>query len=276
MTNATNISEANIVDLLSNLEIPIEPQPESYTVENIVNFSIATDSVVAIATVITDDTMRRIVIDWGDGETDTLNYRPGVPINPVFGEDDPLPPGTYQFSHAYDVSEDRKPFDHFVLLRVDDRNGGVDFRIIKITLIPRYRVTNYRTTVRLLGPCDGPFESTSEFDITQLVDGEIVNQWHWEPSNNFFAEAARFRLEGSIVTRELTVEDGAIGVYLDFVERDPLSDDDFSAASQHLSATYESERVERTLGSGDCRILVRYDREVSLIARLPFGTPVFA
>jgi hypothetical protein len=267
-------NERDLVELLNNLEIPIQPQPVYPTPANIAGFSVDTDSVVATATVLTDATMRRIMIDWGDGEIDTLTSRPGVPLPPVFGEDDPLPPGTYKFRHAYEVSEDGKPFEYFVLLRVDDKNGGVDFRILKITLTPRYKVTNFRTTVRLVSRCDPIGESTSEFDIDQIVDGETVHRWHWEPSNSFFGESQRFRLEGSGVTRELTVEDGVVDVRLVLTETD-LFFDERLMLSQSLSATQESERIERTVSDGSCKVLVRYDREVKLIVPLPSGGPVF-
>jgi hypothetical protein len=268
-------NETDFFKLLRDLEIPIKPEPERYPVANIADFLITTDSVVAIATVVTDNTMRRIVIDWGDGETDTLNYRPGRDIPTVFDEDDPLPPGTYKFRHAYEVSEDGRPFEYFVLLRVDDRDGGVDFRIIKVTLTPRYKVTNYRTTVRLLSRCDPIGESTSEFDIDQIVDGAIVNRWHWEPSNSFFGESQRFRLEGSGVARELTVADGFVDVRLVLTETD-LFFDEHLVVNESISATQESERIERTVSSGGCKVLVRYDREVQLIVPLPSGGPVFA
>jgi hypothetical protein len=138
-------NETGVIELLGNLEIPIESQPKGYAVARIVDFSITTDSVVATATILTDNTMSRIVVDWGDGEVDTLTYKPGelAPAASLFGEDDPLPPGTYRFSHAYDEPEDKQPFEYIVLVRVEDKDGSVDFRVARITLTPRYRVTNY-------------------------------------------------------------------------------------------------------------------------------------
>jgi hypothetical protein len=198
-------------------------------------------------------------------------------VAPVFGEDDPLPSGTYEFHHAYEAPEDGAPFEYFVLARVEDRDGGVDFRIARITLTPRYRVTNYRTTVRLSSRCDAFYENENTFDIYQIVDGQTVRQWSWNPSNNFFGESQRFRLEGSGISRELTVEDGYVDVRLELIERD-LWFDDHLMITQSLRAMLESERIERTISdqSNDCRVIVRWDREVQLIVPLPSGGPVFA
>lgn len=83
------------------------PEPKVEVAANIAGFSVTTDSVVATATVSTDGTMSRIVVDWGDGKTDTLRHRPGIEVTPVAGGDEPLPPGTYRFRHAYAEPEDR-------------------------------------------------------------------------------------------------------------------------------------------------------------------------
>lgn len=259
----------DLLSQLADLEVSVRPKPEKNIRANIVDFSIETNSVVATATVRTDDTMKRILVDWGDGNTNTLNARPGIHL-PFPGED-PLPPGTYRFHHAYAEPEDRQPFDYFVLVRVEDK-AGVDFRIRQIRLTPRYRVTNYRTRVRLAARCDSIFESTNEFDITQLVDGVPVNQWRWEPSNNFFGESQFFRLENSGVTRELTLADGFVSVVLELIERDPFFDEHLTL-NQGLSATQNSERVERTIADGGCKVIAQYDREVQLILPLPSPGP---
>lgn len=262
----------DLLGQLANLELSIAPKAKKNIRANIIDFSVETDSVVATVTILTDNTMKRIMIDWGDGETDTLNSRPGIHL-PLLGTE-PLPPGTYRFSHAYAEPEDRRPFFEIILVRVEDNTGGVDFRIRDITLTPRYRVTNYRTSVRLASGCDSIFESSNEFDVTQLVDGEPVNQWRWEPSNNFFGDEIFFRLEGSGVTRELTLADGTVSVVLDFIERDPFTDDHVSV-NQSLSAWQNTELVERSSTNDGCTVIARFDREVTLIVPLPRTHPTF-
>lgn len=251
---------------LIGLPRSLAPRPKKNIQALIVDFAVETDSVVATATIRTDGVVRRIVVDWGDGETDILNTVPGRHVA-VFPPRDPLPPGTYRLYHAYAEPEDRKPFTSFVLVRVDDANGP-DFRTLRITLTPRYRVTNYRTTVWLESPCDSIFESSNEFDITQLVDGVPVNQWRWEPSNNFFP--LPFRLEDSQISRELTLADPGVNVSLELFERDPIQDE-FVRIFQNLSAAQESDRNQRTKSDGGCKVTAQWDREVQLIVPLPPG-----
>jgi hypothetical protein len=237
--------------------------------------SITTDSVVATATVTPGGPMKKILIAWGDGQTSALNSRPGIPA-PVgaFGEqDNPLPAGTYQLSHAYAEPEDKRPFEHYALVQVQDWGGGEEINLVKVVLTPRYRVTNYRTSVRLTGPCDGPGESTSEFDISLFVDGTKTREWHWEPSNNFFGESQFFRLEDSQVSRELTVDDGYVPVSFHFTETDPAADET-GVFQPYLQATLQSESVSRKVQAsdgffGNCELIARFDREVSLIVPLP-------
>jgi hypothetical protein len=265
----------DIIDLLRNLNTSIQPHRRDRA-KNIVGFSVTTDSVVATATVNTDNNMKRIVVTWGDGSSDTHAAIPGGTQLPSPAGDPPLPPGTYQFHHAYDVSEDKKSFDHLVLLRVEDRDGDIDFRFQNITLTPRYKVTHYRVSVRLPAGCDPFWESENEFDITQLIDGETVNEWTWKPSNNFFSEALFYRLEGSAITRELTAEDPSVNVTLVFVEKDWFFDDGVTA-NMFLSINGESGLVEFTAGASGCKVIIRYDREIKLIVPLPsFGGGVFA
>jgi hypothetical protein len=222
--------------------------------------------------------MKNILIAWGDGETSSLTSRPGIPAPPAFGEqDDPLPAGTYQLTHAYAEPEDRMPFEYYVLLRVQDWSGGEEINFVRIVLTPRYRITNYQTRVRLTGPCDPHWESTSEFDITQVVDGTKRRQWHWEPSNNFFSEAGFFLLENSHIFRELTLADGYVAVTFIFTETDPpWGSDTVLRFGANLSAVSSSESVSANVvewGGGDlfgtCDLIARYDREVSLIVPLP-------
>jgi hypothetical protein len=132
--------------------VVVKPQPARPKAALIAQCSIATNSVVATATVQTDGTMRRIVVDWGDGTINTLRHRPGLDV--VVGQE-PLPPGTYKLSHAYQEPQDKKPFNHIVIIRVEDAAGGVDFCVNQITLTPRYRVTQYRTRLNLESQCAG-------------------------------------------------------------------------------------------------------------------------
>jgi hypothetical protein len=258
-------------------EISLEPV-EVRPLASELQFLITTDSVVATARVTPAGPMRKILIAWGDGETSALYARPGLPTSPaevLTEKDDPLPAGTYQLSHAYPEPEDRLPVEYYALLRVHDWTGGEEINIAKVELTPRYRCTNYRTRVRLTGPCDSADEVTSEFDIDMLVDQTSVHQWHWEPLN--IAGSVFFVLEDSQISRELTVADGTVDVRFSFVETDPFLDDVLELVAP-LNATNESESISHHVlqkGGGDspfggeCDLIARYDREVSLIVPLP-------
>lgn len=266
--------ETDLARLFSNLEIPIKAKQKTTRTAAVSQFFITTDSVVATAIVATNIALGRILLYWGDGAIDSLKVRPGLPDSSAVAGTSPLPPGTYQFSHAYNVPDDRKAFKMVPLLVVAAA-GDIATHAITITITPRFRVTNFATSVRLLGPCDSFTESTSEFDIIQTVEAQDVNQWRWEPSNNFFNETQRFRLEGSRVSRELTIEDGSVPVYLTFTETDPLSDDHLSPLSQSLSPYGESGFVETTASGDGCEVQVTYYREVKLIKHLPSSGPTF-
>ena len=272
-------NQPEAIEWSKNPAVVLEPQPVPPKAANITECSFTTDSVVATATVRTDATMRRIVVQWGDGKIDTLRYRPG--IEAAIGQQNQLPPGTYKLRHAYEAPVDRNTFEQFVLIRVEDQSGGIDFCIRKITLTPRYRVTNYRTILTLGSKCDSWFESRSEFDITQYIDGASTNTWRWEPSEPAIPSVGMdeipFMLQGSLVSREFTVADDSVPVHLDLVERDPIIDEKLPTIRQDLSVFDVSGTLQGkvTEPASGCEVKFRYDKEVTLIVPLPsFGQTV--
>ena len=252
--------------------VVVRPQPARPRAALIAQCSIATNSVVATATVQTDGTLRRIVVDWGDGTINTLRNRPG--LDAAVGHE-PLPPGTFKLSHAYREPEDKKPFAHVVIIRVEDAGGGVDFCVNQITLTPRYRVTQYRTRLHLESQCDSPFESTVEFDIRLMVDQQLVGTWRWETTQSIFPHDV-IVLDGSIVSRELTAADPPVHIHLAITETDPIWDDHLSA-SMRLSAFDVSESVSKITEGDGCKVRYTYDKEVALIVPMPsYGQVVVA
>jgi hypothetical protein len=252
--------------------VVLKPQPARPKAALITQCSIATNSVVATATVQTDGTMRRIVVNWGDGTINTLRNRPGLDV--LVGQEQ-LPAGTYKLSHAYQEPEDKKPFNHVVIIRVEDAAGGVDFCVNQITLTPRYRVTQYRTRLNLESQCDSIFETTSEFDIRLTVDQQLVATWHWEPGQSILPSPV-IVLDGSIVSRELTAADPPVYILLSLTETDPIWDDHISAAMT-LSANDVSESISRITEGDGCKVRYAYDKEVTLLVPLPsYGQVVVA
>jgi hypothetical protein len=253
----------------------VKPQAIPPKAANIAECTVTTDSVVATATVRVPGTMRRIVAQWGDGSVDTLHSTPGVPV--VVGSQPQLPPGTYQLAHAYQAPEDRNAFSHIVLIQVTDVSGGVDYCISPITLTPRYRVTNYRTRLSPGNGCDSAPESRSEFEATMHVDADITAFWQWvalEPGITGLVGDDWYVLEGSVISRELTIADGPVSVFLNVVEKDPVFDDVLPSIGQDLRASYESGPVQGSVSGGGvigspCTVHYRYDRQVTLLVPLP-------
>ena len=244
----------------------LKPLPKPPRAAALINeCSVTTDSVVATATIKTSGTVRRIVVQWGDGKIDTLRTLPGVDV--AIGTQNPLPPGTFKLSHAYAAPEDRKPFDMVVIIKVEDIAGAVDFCVNPITLTPRFKVTHWRTRVNLESQCDSVFENTNEIDIRMTVGNAVVNAWHWEPSNSIFPESP-FVLDGSIVIRELTLADPSVIVNFAVTESDPVFDDHVSFTVT-LHASQNSESISQVAEGDGCKVRFTFDRDVALIVPLP-------
>jgi hypothetical protein len=250
----------------------VKPLPARPNAALIAECNVSTDSVVATATVRTDGTMRRIVVNWGDGTINTLRNLPGHDV--VIGQEQ-LPPGTFKIRHAYREPQDKKPFGHTVIIRVEDAGGGVDFCVNAITLTPRYRVTQYRTRINLESQCDSPFENTAEFNIRLTVGQQLVATWHWEPGQSIIPSEI-FLLEGSLVSRELTAADPPVSIHFAITEVDPIFDDHISVFTR-LWANDVSESVSNVSEGDGCKIRYTYDREVTLLVPMPsFGQVVVA
>ena len=250
---------------LTRPAVVVKPQPVRPRAALIAQCSIATDSVVATATVQTTGTMRRIVVTWGDGTINTLRNLPGVDV--AVGQQEQLPPGTFKLRHAYQEPQDKKPFNHIVVIRVEDAVGGVDFCVNQITLTPRYRVIQYRTRLNLESQCDSIFENTSEFDIRLTVDQQLVATWHWEPGQSIIPGDV-IVLDGSLVSRELTAAGPPVQIHFSITETDPIWDDHLSA-SMSLSAFDVTESISRVTEGDGCKVRYSHDREVTLIVPLP-------
>lgn len=237
---------------------------------------ITTDSVVAKVRIVTEKSTRRIYVDWGDLESDTLTILPGVNTNlSETGGPDPLPDGTYEIFHAYQEPENRQSFERHVTVRIEDNSGSIDQRSKTITLTPKYRMTVYRASVRLLSGCDFG-GSTSEFEITQHIQGEEVRRWEWKPSNNFFSESQFFLLPESQFSRIYELGGEIIYYSYDFREKDGfLNADDKGRHRGSLGMHTETGEIESDVAIADpnfgtgCKARIRYDVEVILLRPLP-------
>ena len=237
-------------------------------------FSVTSDSVVATARIVVSAATRRIEVDWGDETSDVIRVRPGSVDLPAPGTD-PLPEGTYELEHEYALSEDGRAFDHFVVARTDDADGGFDIKIRQITLRPRFKIVHYPMSVRLADNCDPFYNASVRIDVVQTIDGDLTNVYVWEPSNTFFSPALFFLLENSGTSFEVEVPPFGQAsetklVAFDFTEKDDFTADERNRIVQVLRFDPRvlegpvSERVELQNDQG-CSIIYAYGREVTLL-----------
>lgn len=240
------------------------------------DLDITTDSVVAKVHFQTDADTRQVQIDWGDLQADRIRVRPGsnVALSPV-NNPNPLPDGTYEIFHAYELEDGYNPFQRHISLRIMDSSGAIDIRSTTVTITPRYRVNVYQTSVRLLDPCDF-FGNQGDFRITLDIDGSPSGNWRWTPSNNFFSESQRQALPGSQFSRELDVNNYSVHYNFRFIEKDGfLNADDQGVFRRSLNIhSLENDQIDREIKvedptAGSCRVNVRHYIEMSLIRPLP-------
>ncbi len=267
----------------------LKPNAHNCAIERIVNFFISTDSVVAKATIVIDDETRRIELDWGDGTVDVINHRPGFPVlaQPVMGSS-PLPSGTYEIFHRYDVlytsspgtdTGDRPtPQEHVAALRVDDADGSVDFDTERFIITPKYRVTHYPMFVWIDDTCDAFWDPAHDFSIIQTIEGDVIHSWSWTPSNSFFGKSQGILLEGSQFSREYDIPPyfvyDQIQTRFDFTEDDLHWDDKVRVGvTMRLYHSNDeeifSDRIEGEASGDGCTIHYAYTKEVQLLVPLP-------
>lgn len=257
----------------------VKSLPAKDIAHSISDFEITTDSVVAKATVVTDKSTRRIFIDWGDGQNDTINLVPGRKFGVVnrlsTSPAETLPEGTFEIYHAYDEPEDRKTFSHTVLLHVEDTTGGDDLRLREISLTPRYRIVHYQARFQLRETCDVDDE-IQNFKVVMYLDGVPVRECNMKIPNSPAGSVIWHLVEDSQFSREVSIDtpfDERPRVGFKFTESDFLFNDhgQYSAVLNYNMVTGPVESLFSVSDqiSESCRIAIRYDREVSLIANMP-------
>lgn len=258
----------------------VKPLPPQEIAHSISGFTITTDSVVAKATIETDTNTRRIILDWGDGEIDTITILPGRQVKfdkPVAGgvAADPIPAGTYEIFHEYAEPADRRTFEQTIFLHVENTNGGDDFRFQTISLTPRYRIVHYQARFQVRETSDVESE-TQNFKVVMSLDGKAVHEYKLDLPNTPAGPVTWHLLEGSQFAHEVSFDsqvNPGVTVRFNFTEADFVSNDQ-GAYSIRLDYLMKSESVESVFSLSDwlsesSRIAIRYDREVTLVANMP-------
>lgn len=239
------------------------------------SLEITSDSVVAKVRIVTNEKTRRILIDWGDLESDSIRVVPGVKfdLSAIDAQSNPLPDGTYEIFHAYEMPEERNTFERHITIRIEDGKGRVDQRSETIILVPKYRINVYRASVqqrskcdRLLFPWDNP---SSNFEITRTINGEEGIRWRWRPSNSFISDAIFSILPASQFETIYEIGGNSTFLIYNFREFDTISADDTGRHFNTLGRSTETGLVEQDVRVGGCTVRIKYEVEVALIKPLP-------
>ena len=285
----------------------VKPNTKVRNIAKVEGFFVTTDSVVAKATIVTDRKTNFLAVNWGDGETSNINIKYAKYFKiPAFDGSDSLQPGTYEFYHKYDVTYHQPRYDgelrwpvtkeYTVTLVAIDSDGGFDIEFESITIAPKYRVNFYSLSVGLKNQCDDG--GRNEFTVIQTIDGEIVKDWPWHPSDNIFYHVPTYRLGDSQTSQIFEVTDEGddlnpqstrISVVFSFTEDDPSYDDKGSLHYPSRLQAYlrdiaesASGRFEGEIRAGDenpwplfenigCDIYYAVDWDLRLLVPLPTG-----
>lgn len=162
--------------------------------------TITTDSVVAKLVVSMTGSMRRLLVEWGDGMQDTLVRTPGTSQETHYGDEPALPPGTYEFHHAFmDGPPDGSPFNKMTRVFLTDASGTNSIYTLQYTLTPMFDVRMYATYFQMLEPFDTS-GNTAEFEFRQNLhssDGEHRTRFWRKDVHQNPTPTPWYRLEGS-------------------------------------------------------------------------------
>jgi hypothetical protein len=203
---------------------PLAPEQKAMKLES---FSVTTDSVVATANLVFNESHEIIRIWWGDeGENDqpeTIDLRKERLVL-----DNPASANSLRLQHAYDVDSLRK----IILVQTQDSQGKISWDTAVITLEPRYKFIIYPVKLEINSHLDTIFESDSELEVYMKVihnDQTILDE-QWKADITTQVEIGPFfpifyTLEGSRVNLEISYHDDPIDIECRVKETDGLVKD---------------------------------------------------
>lgn len=228
--NISGASRASSAIVESAYRAPrvVQPVKDDNTVAKLVNFQVTTDSVVATARLIFDDSHRRISLHWGDDTIDEINLemlrqksrKPG----------DQQDPNTLELQHVYAAPHDygRK----IVIAKTRDLEGKNSWDYAVIDIARRYVFKSYPITIKLPEHLDSYFEAHSEVEVRLMVYqnqdliksgvwvDDIVTKPHIGPLPGESESVPSWRLESSAFTKEISHSDSPIYIHIDILEHD--------------------------------------------------------
>jgi hypothetical protein len=224
-------------------------------------FTVTTDSVVATAKIKVKPGVKYFAVEWGDNHRSIISTT-GISHNGfhIRQED-----GSYELKHVYEAPENRKAFNRTVVLKMWDAGNNDDFAVNVITVTPVYRVTNYSIYFHPKRFEDVFFEHSFDLVVKLISHNAIpaINK-RWEYNFGAFLENGSVKLDGSIISHDLTQEESR-EYNLEIIEPDPLFNDHIFSTNIILNGDDESGVVAYNTDA----ISLQFDKVVKLLIPLP-------
>jgi hypothetical protein len=256
---------------------PTTPRTPPAPARRIQNFDVATDSVVATATIVYNGDPGAATVTWGDG-TSTSRCLPGQegPLHsgclpaPYAGQ----PSGQLVFKHRYAAPANGDTFTMAITAQV-----GGESKTIAIGFTPRYRVTVSDLLFSPLNHCDTFLEEDTEWKVIRTVYGVLPDkEWRFDRFTNPGAVVGDWlpqfeAIPGSGFSLDLKARDDVVLGYK-AVEIDPVFDQDTTRRLVHLTPLSGDESVSLESQEGYqnplypdalCRVGYQFDIRVKLL-----------
>ncbi|CAN5798258.1 hypothetical protein BH23ACT12_BH23ACT12_15410 [soil metagenome] len=222
-------------------------------------FTVATNSVVATATVKYSGT-GIVTVRWGDGTRTT--YDPRFPQ--MYNSGVTVSSGTVVMKHEYAEGSGHQ-YTQIATVSVES-NGASDFESRQVVVTPRYLVNQYGAFWSPLNHCDTDVETYTEWSINQRVDDLLTRNWREDrntgldtfPGAEIFSVDFR-RLEGSQVTREMTMGQAPVAVRYDVTELDEYFNDQAGSRTLELHPSMTAGPVSLRFSGDGCQVEIKAD-----------------
>lgn len=205
----------------------IQPIANENMAARLVAFQVTTDSVVATARLVFDDSHSRISLHWGDDTIDEINLDRLRHQSRRGG--DQQEPNTLELQHIYLAPHDygRK----IVLAKTRSADGKDSWNHAVVELVQRYTFTCYPITLHFPEHLDSYFETHSEMEVRLAVyqNLERIKSGVWVESIVTMPQIGplpgehahpQWRLDLSGFTKEISYSDSPIYIHLDILEFD--------------------------------------------------------
>lgn len=186
-------------------------------------FHVASDSVVATASVVVDENHRTLSINWGDGEVEKVNLR-GMQST-INDEHATNQSNAFKFRHVYKapLGETKKS------VQISARNNSgrlVSLSATEVDINARYKFSMYSVILEFPDHLDSAVEQNSEVEGHMVVKqgGDVFYNRAWGPENIYTGGKIKFNwnLPNTHFSREIAHLDQHIEIDLNLAELDGI------------------------------------------------------